>query len=86
MNFQSSKKFQEIAKNIIATTEAIGSISYARATYSEILRILIINGENIRRHPGNNFKIKYDVIFIVPTESHVVGNFSDFQSKILKLL
>ena len=42
MKFHSSKKFWEIAKNITKTTEAIGSISYSGATYSEILKILTI--------------------------------------------
>ena len=39
MKFHSPKKFWEIPKNIIKTTEAIGSISYSGATYSEILQI-----------------------------------------------
>ena len=44
MKFHSLKKFWEIPKNIIETTEAISSISYSRsgATYSEILKILTI--------------------------------------------
>ena len=42
MKFHSPKKFWEIPKNIIKTTEAIGSISYSGATYSEILKILTI--------------------------------------------
>ena len=42
MKFHSPKKFWEIPKNAIKTTEAIGSISYSGATYSEILKILTI--------------------------------------------
>ena len=42
MKFHSPKKFWEIPKNIIKTTEAIGSISYSGATHSEILKILTI--------------------------------------------
>ena len=42
MKFHNPEKFLEIPKNIIKTTEAIGSISYSGATYSEILKILTI--------------------------------------------
>ena len=42
MKFHSPKKFWETPKNIIKTTEAIGSISYPGATYSEIVKILTI--------------------------------------------
>ena len=42
MKFHSPKKFWEIPRNIIKTIEAISSISYSGATYSEILKILTI--------------------------------------------
>ena len=45
MKFHSSKKFWKTPKNIIKTTEAIGSTSYSGATYLEILKMLTINSE-----------------------------------------
>ena len=60
MKFHSPKKFWEIPKNIIKTTEAIGSISYSGATYSQILKIFTtvkyICG------PPWKFQKKYDAI------------------------
>ena len=41
MKFHSPKKFWEIPKILIKTTEVIGSISYSRATYSEILNPIL---------------------------------------------
>ena len=61
MKFHSSKRFWEIPKNIIKTTEAISSISYSGATYSEILKILTI--VKYMQAPWK-FQEKYDVILI----------------------
>ena len=61
MKFHSPKKFWEIPKNIIKTTEAIGSISYSGATYSEILKIL--TAVKYMQAPLT-FQNKYDVILI----------------------
>ena len=61
MKFYSPKKLWEIPKNIIKTTEAIGSISYSRATYSEILKIFTIM--KYMQAPWK-FEEKYDVILI----------------------
>ena len=40
MKLHSQKGFGKFRKNIIKTTEAMGSITYSGATYSEILKIL----------------------------------------------
>ena len=61
MKFHSPKKFWEIPKNIIKTTEAIGSISYSGARFSEILKILTI--VKYMQAPWK-FQEKYDVILI----------------------
>ena len=61
MKFHSPKKFWEIPKNIIETTEAISSISYSRATYSEILKILTIVKYMLAPW---KFQEKYNVILI----------------------
>ena len=62
MKFRSPKKVWEIPKNIIKTTEAIGSISYSRATYSEILKILTM----VKCMQASwKFQEKYDVILII---------------------
>ena len=64
MKFYSPKKFWEIPKNIkTAETklETIGSISYSRATYSEILKIFAIM--KYMQAPWK-FQEKYDVILI----------------------
>ena len=62
MKFHSPKKFWEIPKNIIRTTEVIGSISYSGATYSQILKILTI--VKYICGPPWKFQEKYDVILI----------------------
>ena len=61
MKFHSPKNFWEIPKNIIKTTEAVGSISYSGTTYSEILKILTIVKY---MHAPWKFQEKYDAILI----------------------
>ena len=61
MKFHSPKKFWEIPKNIIETTEAIGSTSYSGATYSEIFKILT---KMKYMQALWKFQEKYDVILI----------------------
>ena len=61
MKFYSPKRFWEIPKNIIKTTEAIGSITYSGATYLEILKIFAIM--KYMQAPWK-FQEKYNVILI----------------------
>ena len=72
MKFHNPKKFWEIPKNIIKTTEAIGSISYSGATYSEILKIL-----TIVKYMRTTLEISREICCYSyqPTEGHVLGNF-----------
>ena len=72
MKFHSPKKFWEIPKNIIKTTEAISSISYSWATFSEIRKIL-----TIVKYMWGTLKISREIrcYSYYPTDGHVLGNF-----------
>ena len=80
MKFHSPKKFWEIPKNIIKTTEAIGSISYSGATYSKILKILLWNICG----PPWKFQEKYVVILITQLKAMFLEISETLKIKILE--